>query len=556
MKKGVGFMRQGLRNVARGVGGCFAFALGIVIASIIMLGGTIVYILVADPLHPQKGTSMSPTLFIGLASAIALILGFSLAKTFQPDAPVSAGKGKPKMPNYIPPNLNAMGAGGQPQDPRTMSLDDLIVEVESLRRQLEFAKGQVDEAQQGSGYKKLHQQYEQLKRDSQAEIGELRRQLRDMVPYSQLQQVQMRVSQLEATLRDSQNDLAVQRKTNDLRAEETERLRKQVVDLRAKGGGQAAMPVTTDAPAFDPPEYKVEETEHPHLRHQPSNGTFYPLVGGWQAIGASRRGRGHEQGKWRDDDFVINGLGQDLMLVAIADGVGSKPLSRWGARAAVLGAVQILKQESAVPKLIQAVQGGQMKMRDILAQSTILAAMKAAKDGVLARAQQARVNPDELHSTLLVFLAVPHLGEAQEPLLYVASAQVGDGALYTRPAPMGGQPNWHPLEVPQISGVNNEVEPFLRSDERSWEKRIHTYDLEPGSFLMGMTDGTIDDLELAPDENGLFNGYEDFYQRIVKESLSTATPAQGLENFLGYRKRQSFDDRTLVCIYQPPQGGK
>ncbi len=72
---------------------------------------------------------------------------------------------------------------------------------------------------------------------------------------------------------------------------------------------------------------------------------------------------------------------------------------------------------------------------------------------------------------------------------------------------------------------------------------------------MGMTDGTADDIEpphptREEPEPDPFVNVNDFYERIVKPALNNPEPAEALAESLGYRKRQSFDDRTVVCLYR------
>src|SRR5436305_1716037 len=97
------------------------------------------------------------------------------------------------------------------------------------------------------------------------------------------------------------------------------------------------------------PEDPRDLPEHPHERVFPARNEGNSLRFGWRIIGASRRGFGHAyEGKYREDDFnvrIYGAQGQpDIAMIAIADGVSSKNLSRRGARAAVLGATELADQ--------------------------------------------------------------------------------------------------------------------------------------------------------------------------------------------------------------------
>ncbi len=90
----------------------------------------------------------------------------------------------------------------------------------------------------------------------------------------------------------------------------------------------------------------------------------------------------------------------------------------------------------------------------------------------------------------------------------------------------------------------------MRSTPDVWEHNLHCDMLDNVVFLMGMTDGTADDIE-PPRATGdrpepdPFVLVHDFYLH-----LRGARTAEQVHEFLGYKKRGSFDDRTVVCLYQ------
>ncbi len=138
---------------------------------------------------------------------------------------------------------------------------------------------------------------------------------------------------------------------NQGREREVQRLRERLTQLQ-RGG--AAGPIATaefaDPEPGDPPDYEREKEKHNHRKVIPENGGPFQLAEGWRLIGASRRGRGHELNhKYRDDDFAVQVFGNGrAVAVAIADGLGSKEFSRWGARSAVNGAILALEERGVL----------------------------------------------------------------------------------------------------------------------------------------------------------------------------------------------------------------
>ena len=339
----------------------------------------------------------------------------------------------------------------------------------------------------------------------------------------------------------------------------------------------------------DPPGYEKEKAVHPHHKLYPARLEDMErksvLPYGWRIIGASRRGYGHAyQGKYREDDFAIKFFrislreGQPpavhMALIAIADGVSAKEYSRYGALAAVQGAIDVVQwskelveegrmDPSETPhsllwtlaELLWA--GGHEEQCKDKAHDLLMQMMRAAMMSVNRRAQQQKgLSSDDLHSTLMLFLVVP-LGQRR---LFVASTQVGDGVLFALQANNSTKPRdrWQWIQHAQIQASGNEVQPFMRSKPEQWNEVFQCEVLENVHFVMGMTDGTADDIEpprpTADDQDpDPFFYVDDFYQRIRRDSIEKANPAQALDDFLGYKRKQSYDDRTVVCLYNEHQ---
>ncbi|HEY0752928.1 MAG TPA: protein phosphatase 2C domain-containing protein [Ktedonobacteraceae bacterium] len=324
----------------------------------------------------------------------------------------------------------------------------------------------------------------------------------------------------------------------------------------------APAPVIPDTSIYEQqrePDDASDLTLHPHEKRFPAANEPNVLDYNWRVIGASRRGYGHGyEGKYREDDFQIKilnnqAVGPALALVAIADGVSSKGLSRKGALASVEGASAITEQQVAPLKTLLFRNSSQDEIRNAAA-NILLEALHGAADAVTRAARTARVSIDDLHATLLVFLAVP-LGPEQ---VFLASVQVGDGAIFgVRAGSNGGEPpyaRWKQLLAPQIQAAGNEVQPFMRSQERDWYQYMQFDTLSPIAGIMAMTDGIADDVEPPLPTPGTpepdhFSMVDRFYQTYVLPTLQASRPADELVRFIGYRRSQSIDDRTLVYLY-------
>ena len=302
------------------------------------------------------------------------------------------------------------------------------------------------------------------------------------------------------------------------------------------------------------PEDPRDLPEHPHERVFPARNEGNSLRFGWRIIGASRRGFGHAyEGKYREDDFNVRiygaqGQQPDIAIIAIADGVSSKNLSRRGARAAVLGATEFADQRMNNLRNLVSHQADQ----ENIARETftiLMDALKTARFRIEESAARSRVSVDELQSTLLVYLAMPW----DENSLLVSSTQIGDGALFVLQHTQ--QEKWKWIQQPQIQSAGNEVHPFMRSTKEEWERYFHCHLLSHARCIMGMTDGTADDIEppRATRENpnpDQFMYVHDFYARIVLPTFTAPQPGEELLKLLAYQKKTSHDDRTVVCLYR------
>jgi hypothetical protein len=331
---------------------------------------------------------------------------------------------------------------------------------------------------------------------------------------------------------------------------------------------------------LDPPDYAAEQSLHPHEKLFPDPAhagqeQHSKLPYGWRIIGASRRGYGHSyDGKYREDDFAIRTLiipvlqkqEVQVVMVSIADGVGARTYSRYGALAAVEGANHILDEETAqndLASLVEIVIKHKELPEEIAAEeyenaarSILIRAMKAACDAVQQRAARAKLAPSELHSTLTVLLAIP----LQPDCLFVASIQVGDGAIFVKKAGTGKRfiDNWRHIQRPQIQAVGNEVLPLLYSNEDIWHSHFQCEIFHNISCILGMTDGTLDDIappyptpdDPQPDPFQFVDEFAQLIRQCIEQESNMRHAAEALRSFLGYHKPQSFDDRTVIYLYR------
>lgn len=318
---------------------------------------------------------------------------------------------------------------------------------------------------------------------------------------------------------------------------------------RWRAQAERAQPAPPPGPAIsDPPTYAKEQAHHPHVKIFPEKGPALALDYGWHLLGASVRGRGHQNGHFREDDFAVRQYRTHAVLLALADGVGSTAYARWGALAAVQGATGAVR-DAALAALVEDAHSKNDPAEQALqqrARATILAMLAGAVQSVQQTAHANHKAPEDLHSTLLVALLVPKpTGD-----LFIASAQIGDGALMLRPPTLDDAPRWQMLQAPQPSGADNKTVPLLRFDAANWPGLIHMQTAEPGSAVLALTDSTLDDLESPPDpDTGHFADTEAFYWKLRAATSHTANPAQALAAFLNDPQRNSGDDRTVVCIY-------
>lgn len=360
----------------------------------------------------------------------------------------------------------------------------------------------------------------------------------------------------EAVKQQNHNLLQLQQDNQRLR-QEREALRQQVGQglISSPPPVRASNPQERRAAIYenpkDPPDFEQEKNMFPHEKTK-----LLKLLDHWNVLAASRRGYGHAyEGKYREDDFALRVIGTSYpqtVLLALADGVSSKTYSRWGAHAAVRGAMSIADQDvTSLQAFLKRNVDGEECQR--MAGTILLNSLTCALEAVQRYANEKNVPANELQTTLLVSL-MTFINPTQ---VFVGSVQIGDGQLLSLSATQEKKMQWRFEQHPQIQGSGNEVQAFIGTNIGDWKQYLRYSFLSNPTFIMGMTDGVADDLESQPTSQGSppedsFVHIDEFQRAIVQEAASKPNVEQAFVEFLGYRKKQSLDDRTVICLYRKP----
>ncbi|MBP1580364.1 MAG: protein phosphatase 2C domain-containing protein [Oscillospiraceae bacterium] len=166
---------------------------------------------------------------------------------------------------------------------------------------------------------------------------------------------------------------------------------------------------------------------------------------GWEVIGARARGKKHKHEGSNCDDWFETAQSEGCLIAVVADGAGSKPLSRIGARVSCEAAAEYLRK--AVRELfskqpdIREKLSADMSGADFLGACGLMApliqnAARAAFEAVVKKLGSISADRNyisvlgreptlsDLSSTFLAALAVPLDGET-----FLLSAQIGDGCI-------------------------------------------------------------------------------------------------------------------------------
>jgi serine/threonine protein phosphatase PrpC len=271
-------------------------------------------------------------------------------------------------------------------------------------------------------------------------------------------------------------------------------------------------------------------------------------------MAASVRGKLHaHQAKWRDDCYGWDRI-DDWTLIVVADGAGSAPLSRVGARIACeecLKAVKPLLADYRPTPDDSAAMPNLSHLKTVLVEGA-----RKALAGIQSEAAQRSCPVSDLHTTLLLVLHAP----IQRSDL-VGALQVGDGAVGL----FSADQTCTVLGVADHGAYSNETR-FLTTPgiEREFERRVVLEVKEGVRGIVVMSDGVADDF--FPEDQRLvelFNGdpVRDLRNRqgesvygLMKEVAKAPREGLALLEWLRYEKKGSSDDRTLVLLYRNGEG--
>lgn len=257
--------------------------------------------------------------------------------------------------------------------------------------------------------------------------------------------------------------------------------------------------------------------------------TSPPSLGPLRVWAGKREGRGHRQfGVPCQDAFAVHEEGAGApggrVAAAVADGLGSKPLSHFGSQAACDAAVASLAAEPIwdAPALTRAFQ--------------------AAFDAVAAAAAERGSPPHELATTLQ--LATLQGGT-------VRAGMVGDGAIVAADA--DGLPSL--LLAPAPSRYANEVVPLT---EPTWRDHLRLAEATGARSVLLFTDG-LTRLLLAR-SRAMWAPFAPFFASFLPRTFAAASAAADnadaglVTEFLGDDAvdRSWDDDKCLVVIAHGP----
>jgi|GEM_PF-2238665 len=289
-------------------------------------------------------------------------------------------------------------------------------------------------------------------------------------------------------------------------------------------------PVPPDPPVIAPAKWRVLEPK------DRTDATEHLVTGyatgqnGWRMIGASRRGKLHaHEGTYRDDAFAITSH-NNWNLVAVADGAGSCRLSRVGAHIGCDAALEGMKRG------IDTYNGVMPENKNDALRAIGSIGIQAAHQAVYDEARRRAIPVRDLSSTLLLYAHRPESSDGPAVLLM---GQIGDGL---------GLLVAEDLSIQVIGtadkGYYSGETLFLPATKpEDWDNHVSIHPLpEVPKMMLLMTDGIADDLvPYARQAPTLING--------LLHVLVDRQPEKQLLETIGYDKRDSADDRTLVVLY-------
>lgn len=307
----------------------------------------------------------------------------------------------------------------------------------------------------------------------------------------------------------------------------------------------------------DPSSLWKDLPTDPNAPYQKDNSAVGALaIGGKRAIAASQRGRSHSQeGKFRDDHFLIHTLGDDDWgIIAVADGAGSAKYSREGSKIAcevvvdniVSGITSNLTPvlDSLKGKILGEVQ--ELKqVKDALYMLLGGAGLKAL-NAIKKEAEEKQLKTKDYATTLIVSVV-----RKIEQGWFVGAFWIGDGGVgvYRKGESVNllGEPDGG-----EFAGQTR----FLTSTE-IWESkeifnRVRYVVVDDFTSLVLMTDGVSD--PKFETENNLkslkhWDSFWDDLSQGVKFDPANYGADKELLKWLDFWSPGNHDDRTICILY-------
>ena len=297
-------------------------------------------------------------------------------------------------------------------------------------------------------------------------------------------------------------------------------------------------------------------------------------------IGARVRGKSHKHAGTNCDDWFEFDIAQDWTIMAVADGVGSRKLSRVGAKEACCAAVKTLKEDLQQVTLGERTNRKQFRGRgkdgrfsdmdmDQVEQALIRAmdaayyALEEARDARKDKQEYIDLlgqNPEVSDFSTTLLIAVHNCFVLEDKTYdFIMSLQVGDGMIAAvnidNKLMMLGKP-----DSGEFAGQTIPINNVKIRDDKEKRRRIFTT-IQRLKAVMLMTDGVADDY--FPNDPGMLRLYEDLVkQEIITPAANSDQAArqeveqpisaqETLRRWLdSYYVKGSFDDRTLVVLFR------
>ena len=254
----------------------------------------------------------------------------------------------------------------------------------------------------------------------------------------------------------------------------------------------------------------------------------------WQLSAASVRGKLHaHRALWREDSFALgtaeNAAGSWSICV-VSDGAGSAPLSRVGSNVACQSALgDLMGTLGEIEALSDDVNADLPRVKTALVEAA-RAALRAIRDEATNRNQ-----PVNAFAATLLILVRRAVGDAQ----LCAAIQVGDGAIALNCA------SGLKLLGAADHGQHSSETRFLTTQgmEDDFANRVKFSLPQDLRATLVVSDGVSDDY--FPEDKRL----SEVFEAVMPLAKATNDAGAALLNWLGYEKKGSSDDRTLVLSW-------